>query len=217
MKISSQGEINLTVQHSTVQSPVTLQGGTLPKENLLVISVSDTWIGISKDKQQVIFDAFQQADGTTNRRYGGTGLGLSISRRLAKLLGGDLQLHSEEGKGSTFTLYLRENQLVKTAFPPANNQSESASNHSESTNEISNDNRHPKPIEKISDDRHELKSTNQSILIMEDDREFAKILLELARERQFSGYLLRQARYSVPEKEVGSKPPRFWKPRSGGF
>jgi CheY-like chemotaxis protein len=102
----------------TEQGSVTLQIARAPQGNrffnsalegtpeIMAFSVTDTGIGIDSDKLLVIFEAFQQAEGTTTRKYGGTGLGLSISREIARLLGGEIQVESEPGKGSTFTLYL---------------------------------------------------------------------------------------------------------------
>ena len=97
-KFTEQGEVTLEISAHSKSS----------KQQTIAFSVIDTGIGISKEKQEFIFEAFQQADGTTSRKYGGTGLGLSISREIATLLGGEIVVESTEGKGSTFTFYISD-------------------------------------------------------------------------------------------------------------
>ncbi len=103
-KFTESGSVTLRITRAEAADPegATLAGGT----GAIAFSVADTGIGIEADKQQIIFEAFQQADGSTSRNYGGTGLGLSISRELAHALGGKIRVQSRIGEGSTFTLYL---------------------------------------------------------------------------------------------------------------
>ena len=138
------------------------------------ISVKDSGIGISSEKQQLIFEAFQQADGSTSRKFGGTGLGLSISKHLSKLLGGEIHVQSVEGEGSEFTLIipleineiteLKKEALKTTAAP--------------SLNDVEEQN-------KVIDDRNNINETDEVVLIIEDDINFATIVRDFARNKKF--------------------------------
>jgi CheY-like chemotaxis protein len=192
-KFTERGRVTLSVE--------TVKDGWSPlveslnrARSVLAVSVSDTGIGISAEKQQIIFEAFQQADGSTSRKYGGTGLGLAISREIARLLGGEIRLSSVPGEGSTFTLFLPQvyvspkaarlateipGDRVAAVLPEVEAVRPGADREGLLPGEIP-------------DDRADLGPEDRVILIIDNDESFARFLLEMAHENGFKAIVAGQ-------------------------
>ncbi|HET6231761.1 MAG TPA: HAMP domain-containing protein [Longimicrobiaceae bacterium] len=200
VKFTAEGGVKLTVRRA--DKGRRFANPTLDEaETVIAFAVSDTGIGIARDKQRLIFEAFQQADGTTSRKYGGTGLGLSISREIARLLGGEIRVESAEGEGSTFTLFLPEHwsgddgmdEDVEAAEERRAMANAGALPAGTATRSI------PAPAPErrrvpreggqgaIHDDRAAIEPGDRTVLIVENDVPFARILLDMAREKGFKG------------------------------
>ena len=205
-KFTTEGSISLTIRKA--EKNRRFHQPTLNHaEGIVAFSVKDTGVGIAEDKQRLIFEAFQQADGTTSRKFGGTGLGLSISREIARLLGGEIRVESAPGRGSTFTLFLplhyqetgdtpaprsapaddsprtpritpttpwrstptRGNTATATATAPARTTERRAAQYV------------------VEDDHEDIDQGDRVVLIVENDANFAKVLLGMAHEKGFKG------------------------------
>ena len=171
IKFTSQGKITLNVSNDEAKEKISFK-------------VTDTGIGIAKEKLRMVFEAFQQADGSTQRKYGGTGLGLSISRELARLLGGEINLESSEGVGSEFTLTVPISALDATIQPkePKLENSFYPVAEAEKQPERFISSVIPQSVE---DDRDHILEGDKIILIIEDDTPFAKILRNFAQSKNY--------------------------------
>jgi len=180
-KFTQEGGVRLAVSQAdggwNVDHPVLSAASTV-----ISFEVTDTGIGIPADKQKIIFEAFQQADASTSRKYGGTGLGLAISRELSNLLGGEIQLRSEPGRGSTFTLYLPQNYVgpANASAAPKSGPAQQASQQMALAPSITE-----RIVEQIPDDRMDIQPGDSILLIVEDDPHYARIIQDLARDNGF--------------------------------
>ncbi|MDQ3822147.1 MAG: HAMP domain-containing protein, partial [Actinomycetota bacterium] len=198
IKFTEQGDVKLTIGLAPARAAFASEALT-DASQVISFAVSDTGIGIPADKLRLIFEAFQQADGTTNRRYGGTGLGLSISREIARLLGGEIRAESTLGVGSTFTLYLpaayvgpRGDRAVEDDEPDVAEALRAApevsSNGSDGSAPAADelDPRLLLPSE-VDDDRNDVRTGDRVVLVVQGEADLARTVLDVARERGFKG------------------------------
>ncbi|MCS4226087.1 response regulator [Sphingobacterium sp. BIGb0165] len=191
IKFTAAGEVRLDIYEDSAA------------KDTLVFAVVDSGIGIPLEKQKIIFEAFQQADGSTRRKFGGTGLGLSISREIARLLGGEIRLVSEEGKGSTF-LFIIPNHQVELDEVRSKEQQLVEEIHSEIEEVrelVMDDAYNPATIripEELPDDRNHITEGDKVILIVEDDVNFAKALLKYAHSQHYKGVVVVRGDHALP-------------------
>jgi HAMP domain-containing protein/CheY-like chemotaxis protein/signal transduction histidine kinase len=180
-KFTEHGGVRLSISAAasgwTPDHPVLRQA-----PSVVAFEVADTGIGIPPEKQRIIFEAFQQADASTSRKYGGTGLGLAISRELANLLGGEIQLRSTPGRGSTFTLYLPLKYVPAVGVPRAVT---AASPPPALASAIPGVRPAEPPVDQIPDDRETVQPGDAVLLIVEDDPHYARIMADLAHDSGF--------------------------------
>ncbi|WNQ10543.1 response regulator [Paenibacillus aurantius] len=204
-KFTKEGSVTLEI--GLTETPEDLREQFPDSRRVIAFAVKDTGIGIPEDKLDLIFEAFQQADGTTSRQYGGTGLGLSISRELARLVGGTIGIESVVGEGSVFTLYLPETKADSVyrmldevaAAADAKDTAPEEQDLLETFVEEDVELESPSLLDKaalepsgIEDDRASIRENDKVILVIEDDVNFAKIILDMARDRGFKGIVAMQ-------------------------
>jgi HAMP domain-containing protein/CheY-like chemotaxis protein/signal transduction histidine kinase len=181
-KFTEQGSVRLSISAAaggwSTDHPILKGAGSV-----VAFEVSDTGIGIPLEKQRIIFEAFQQADAGTSRKYGGTGLGLAISRELASLLGGEIQLHSTPDVGSTFTLYLPQTYVGPSLSSMTLAVGEAVQTRQSDAFPVMRVTE--RPVEPILDDRANLQPDDAVLLIVEDDPHYARILCDLSRDKGF--------------------------------
>jgi HAMP domain-containing protein/CheY-like chemotaxis protein/signal transduction histidine kinase len=179
-KFTEKGSVELAVKQVTSGwsegHPILGAAGSV-----VAFEVTDTGIGIPQEKQRIIFEAFQQADAGTSRKYGGTGLGLAISRELASLLGGEIQLRSTPGQGSTFTLYLPRTYVGATTVAPSSREIQGQTLPKLQLAAATVD----PTAERVEDDRNTLEPGDNVLMIVEDDPHYARLLCDLARDKGF--------------------------------
>jgi len=181
MKFTMTGTVSLTI--SMAKNDIGLKHNGLLLGEIIDFSVIDTGIGIPKEKQQAIFEAFQQQDGSTSRKYGGTGLGLTIAKELTRLLGGEIKLFSSSGEGSRFSVYLAKQFSNKPLDEPQLSIPKTQYEYQEDSFEAN-------PViqvspDYISDDRRDLNPDDKVLLVVDDDKKFARILRDCARDNGY--------------------------------
>jgi HAMP domain-containing protein/signal transduction histidine kinase/DNA-binding response OmpR family regulator len=220
LKFTEHGGVTLSVHRAESNKRFASRTLDRVEGGVIAFEVRDTGIGIPREKQQIIFESFQQADGTTSRKYGGTGLGLSISREFARLLGGEIRVESTPGQGSTFTLFLPARYLdpeggtkreprepshtgrvsrsgsravtpvADRSTPVASQPWDNDSGGDTATATIDQppmDFDHVPRPEGIDDDRDDIEPGDRVVLLVENELSFAKILLDMAREKGYKG------------------------------
>ncbi|HKN92530.1 MAG TPA: response regulator, partial [Acidimicrobiia bacterium] len=189
-KFTHQGGVTLRLEPAPAETVFT-NDALREARDVVALSVTDTGIGVPADKLRLIFEAFQQADGTTSRKYGGTGLGLSVSREIARLLGGEIGVESTLGEGSTFTLYL---PAVCPSAPRSSTETSGpagvggVAGFEEDVPMLASP-LEPDPslllLNELGDDRRDLEPGDRQLLVIESDADLARTAMRLGRERGF--------------------------------